>query len=665
MVFGRAMNTAETPSEALDDWLGEHAAVFGQDELDYLLENESDLADGRVILRFRQRIGETPVMGGTGRAMLASSGSGWTVTMVSAALLQVPSTGLPTPIITGEQAVEIARRDSQLAGTHAATAWGEPKLVAVRAHGGENPNAAIPVWRMSGVGQREGGGISLPMLVGVNALSGDMAFEYSQVAGFQNSTVSGEVDGLVLQGLQPFADPIAFPCISTSTDFEFIPHMLVELADTPGGATVTSTRTNSSGTYTFTGVTTYSTSVVRFVPQHEFFKLATINSVVLTGPFPYVLLVDWQYIDGVELPVPTGTPKIVDYTYENARGFGEDPEYAVVDMSVYKAIDQAREFYRSRLPAMSYYVGLDDDDLAIMTNERKLRDATQQIIYAGYYHRDVEVFGITIFGVPVLIFAPERDDLDHPNFGYSTVASHEYGHFALDEAFGIGYTGAAALHEAYADILSMLHHEIDVIGYGGFGCSGSTPKHVRDYEDIASSWTSSQTCEASQYDRAEQLVLIWRELIESLDFSAASDLFVKWSFLVTSDPDLNFCGSGRDRSVRTATLFEVLVADDDNNTLADGTPNAEAICLAFAAWGIVPGPGDPTVCEERAGGEPIMIGCLADLDRDGALTLFDFMLFNDLFFAGDRRADLNKDGILDVHDFLAFQNAFELHTGCR
>jgi hypothetical protein len=54
--------------------------------------------------------------------------------------------------------------------------------------------------------------------------------------------------------------------------------------------------------------------------------------------------------------------------------------------------------------------------------------------------------------------------------------------------------------------------------------------------------------------------------------------------------------------------------------------------------------------------------CLADLDGDGALTIFDFLLFQNLFDAGDPLADFDGDGSLTIFDFLAFQNAFD--AGC-
>ncbi len=54
--------------------------------------------------------------------------------------------------------------------------------------------------------------------------------------------------------------------------------------------------------------------------------------------------------------------------------------------------------------------------------------------------------------------------------------------------------------------------------------------------------------------------------------------------------------------------------------------------------------------------------CVADLDGDGALTVFDFLEFQNLFDAGDPLADFDGDGALTLFDFLAFQNAFD--AGC-
>ena len=55
--------------------------------------------------------------------------------------------------------------------------------------------------------------------------------------------------------------------------------------------------------------------------------------------------------------------------------------------------------------------------------------------------------------------------------------------------------------------------------------------------------------------------------------------------------------------------------------------------------------------------------CEADLDADGSLTVFDFLLFLNLFQDGDMLADFDGDGELSIFDFLAFQTAFD--TGCE
>jgi hypothetical protein len=55
--------------------------------------------------------------------------------------------------------------------------------------------------------------------------------------------------------------------------------------------------------------------------------------------------------------------------------------------------------------------------------------------------------------------------------------------------------------------------------------------------------------------------------------------------------------------------------------------------------------------------------CLPDLDKDGELTIFDFLAFQTLFDQGDLRADFDGDGSLTIFDFLVFQNAFD--AGCE
>jgi len=57
-----------------------------------------------------------------------------------------------------------------------------------------------------------------------------------------------------------------------------------------------------------------------------------------------------------------------------------------------------------------------------------------------------------------------------------------------------------------------------------------------------------------------------------------------------------------------------------------------------------------------------LLRCPADLDLDGAATLADFLVFQNLFDRRDTAADVDGDGAWTVFDFLAYLNLFE--AGC-
>ncbi|MFG0284577.1 MAG: GC-type dockerin domain-anchored protein [Phycisphaerales bacterium JB039] len=78
--------------------------------------------------------------------------------------------------------------------------------------------------------------------------------------------------------------------------------------------------------------------------------------------------------------------------------------------------------------------------------------------------------------------------------------------------------------------------------------------------------------------------------------------------------------------------------------------------IGVGAW------GEPVGAFVQAGAAYVFeLGCIlcrVDLDVDGALTLFDFLRFFNLFAAGDLAADFDGDGALTLFDFLLFQDEF-------
>jgi hypothetical protein len=58
----------------------------------------------------------------------------------------------------------------------------------------------------------------------------------------------------------------------------------------------------------------------------------------------------------------------------------------------------------------------------------------------------------------------------------------------------------------------------------------------------------------------------------------------------------------------------------------------------------------------------IEVGCYADCNASGALDVFDYLCFINLFEAGGDGADCDASGALDLFDFLCYVNFFS--TGC-
>ena len=119
-------------------------------------------------------------------------------------------------------------------------------------------------------------------------------------------------------------------------------------------------------------------------------------------------------------------------------------------------------------------------------------------------------------------------------------------------------------------------------------------------------------------------------------------------------------------SAGEATLIEVLTADDDDDTLANGTPHCEQILGAFADGLITPS------FEINCSGDGPWAGrsCYADFDAStgsGVLDIFDFLAFQYLFLERELQAcdcdTSSGPGVCDVLDFLCFQTAFV--AGCE
>lgn len=170
--------------------------------------------------------------------------------------------------------------------------------------------------------------------------------------------------------------------------------------------------------------------------------------------------------------------------------------------------------------------------------------------------------------VPEMFFLPAGDGC--PNTAYSTIVYHEYGHAIAFEIFGT-FT-PADMHEGIADTVSTYISESRWVGRDFYGVGES----LRDVENdvvfpapggiyqrglvIAGSFHDLRTRLVHEYGPVEG-----REL--------AARLFIETLYLLPTLINDDF-------------VTTVLLADDDDGDLSNGTPNDRAIIESFQIHGL-------------------------------------------------------------------------------
>ncbi|MEQ8845912.1 MAG: GC-type dockerin domain-anchored protein [Phycisphaerales bacterium] len=233
-----------------------------------------------------------------------------------------------------------------------------------------------------------------------------------------------------------------------------------------------------------------------------------------------------------------------------------------------------------------------------------------------------------------------------------------------------------------------------------FGAEGGeVTQYVFDPSTQRLDLTASQIL---QFDTTNTIrALAWDPNLEqfySKDFSDPVEIYDRSGFLLNfGDSDVSAYGAAYDPTTETvwfhgyraglgggADAPKTRIAEWDPATgtstgqTVDTDPAGDVAWVGYLAGGmdirvdgsdviaICLGQGDPfDYIQEFAingDGSPCGGGCRVDIDGDGALTIFDFLGFQNLFDAGDLQADFDGDGALTIFDFLTFQNEFD--AGC-
>ncbi|MEK6797354.1 MAG: hypothetical protein AABZ12_00145 [Planctomycetota bacterium] len=165
------------------------------------------------------------------------------------------------------------------------------------------------------------------------------------------------------------------------------------------------------------------------------------------------------------------------------------------------------------------------------------------------------------------------------NTAYSTVITHEYGHFIVNRL----ELRQASFGEGFSDVLSAMIFDDPVVGRDFLG-PGTV---VRD--TVAAN--QQYPCFGEIHECGQVVSGVWWDLKLNLQSSQgvagglelARQLFTDWSQMTV--------GVARGRNSATPlTAVEVISVDDDDANLANGTPHYDEICDAFAAHSI-PCPG--------------------------------------------------------------------------
>ena len=519
---------AETPQEAADDWLLEWGEVFGARAFDYDLDWTVESGEDLAVVRFDQLVNGVAVDGGTGRVVLRRTEGLWTPIMAWCNAVPLAADDLGDIIYNHGAALLLARAHREAEGL---TDWSEPQLCvyANELLGREDARLA---WKVLGTAGPMGAAASNYFFV--DAQTGGILGVRS---GISAGTIDGTVDGYATPGLKPNST-------SNPPTLVALDSVLMKI----GGYSIEN-YTDSIGAYELIG---------------NYPVPATVEA-ILAGQ-------TWEIQTSSGTPIMMSqvvgsVPTTENFTFNAASASlpADDEETAIVNGHILMA--EAAEYILSRATGLSL---------------------PMLYIWPYWQGAPFDCGGLYATGSPsVIFFMPAGSFGGVPCAAgcYRSFFAHEFGHFISDKI--LGGTLHHAWEEGFCDTFIIVmyntpHFAEDFHGPGQHERSPGTAGATYPYCPPAS----------GAHIRGQLLGGIWYDLVQTLGHAYAQDLHVRWIFLAdtSSRPPVSPCTDVQ--SADASTVVEVLLADDDNNTLLDGTPNQADICAVFAARGIT----HPTYC---------------------------------------------------------------------
>ncbi|MFQ5494771.1 MAG: right-handed parallel beta-helix repeat-containing protein [Phycisphaerae bacterium] len=459
------------------------------------------------------------------------------------------------------------------------TEWSHPRLVVYHDAADNTLRQPIRTWKINGARRRAGDYASYSFYVDTSA--GRLVSVVDEV---HRTEIPGRVTGLATPGTLPDSPsnrPVEIPLVG------------VRVRSQTGATTFT----NRRGDY-----------VVSIGPNRS-------------GTVTVDLVGRW-----VTVSTGAGEPVFVEQSVFRDLPFGDvllNPdarEFATAQLNGFIHVTRTHDFYALRQPDF----GELDRSIPCRVNLGAGTDC------GGFFDAADSSINLT------------RAGIDCVNTAYSSVVTHEYGHFIVDR---LGFAAPqASFGEGFGDALAVLMHDDPVVGRDFDGpCT-----FVRDIVSANQPFP----CEGGDHRCGQVLAGVWWDIKEAMRArlgdaagkAAAYQRFTDWSRITLG-------GSGGN-AAHPLTAIEVLIADDDDGDLSTLTPHFREICAGFAAHNI---PCPIADCNNSGVDDAVDLAngtsadctsngipdeCEADCDGSGTADVCDL--------AAGRLSDDDDNGVPDV-----------------
>jgi hypothetical protein len=523
IIHGVPMGSGVTPQASATAWLEQNGEAFGCGALQLVQGWSTPVMDGKfTVFGYAQYIDGYPVELGIAR-VLVLNGPENQVVYAAGNMAPRPANGFPRPVLTADLATQIAQGLKDAAGLKA---WQEAKLTVF--HGNGDWIDPVLTWKITGAGAP--GNVKTFF---VDAATGRVIFVRDEVVSID---VTGTVQGWASAGLYP--PDATYPQAALS--LQAVPELKVGL---PGS--VTTAYTDRSGAYTFPNADSIPITLssgtngqfdrrggrwVDVRPQDG--SARQIDSEAVTPPGPLTL-----NLNAGGSTDPAGNAAIAGLT-------------AQVNAAI--QIDATHNYFKDRAPGFTAL------DIAIP-------------VYTG-----ASGSCNAWFDGSALNFYSAGGGC--ANTAYSTVMSHEYGHFIV-QSLGLAQL---SFGEGYGDTNAFMVWNDGVIGRGF--TAGNPSSIVRDPAAANIQYPCDTSCANNSHCCGQQLGGIWWQirtaygalLGEPAGLTLTRNEEVAWSLITTGGPDM-FNAAG------PSTAIQVLTIDDDDGNLSNGTPHFSQLCPIFTS----------------------------------------------------------------------------------